>query len=550
LSLGLLQLLSHSAAGAAALLRLPPAEGLGLLVPLLALREPGDGCSGGGRGCSAAGASATADARQGVQGGAVSEDEVRLTVVAEALTVIRNVFRHVARLGQQRLRSGGAGAAPPGASRSASDRPPPEFGGGDDPTRASAVVAALMGPLIEVAAGRGAAAGFRSKDIWVLASCALEALERSMWVVFAAAEVAYMASGPAAGAGVEEREPLALFLHPGSAATLTAMLRGALEAATRSGDRDGNSGVAVSEAAGLLFAAAMAPPGQERTQWCREAVAAELPSLLLRAAVQLSTQLDDPAAAARAASAACVMAYAADNECLAVDTQDERREWAPGGEPLSGTRAAALSALVACAGSSCSEAAMQAAAGALHTCQESSGCAADLAAHPGAATALVGALLRCAAAARAAGLGGSYGSMRMAGGTGAAGLLLSMVAAAACEDDAEATAAAKRQSRCVDATVGGNENDNIEESHAAAEAALLRLVAAGGQGGLLAADAEAALGFLRRREAPPPLAGPGALVLTDGRRCLACGKGRGGGVTLRRCSGCMAEGVYYCSVEW
>ncbi|KIZ05478.1 hypothetical protein MNEG_2487 [Monoraphidium neglectum] len=90
----------------------------------------------------------------------------------------------------------------------------------------------------------------------------------------------------------------------------------------------------------------------------------------------------------------------------------------------------------------------------------------------------------------------------------------------------------------------------MESALMAAEAALLRLGAAEGQGGALAADAAAALAFLQRREAPPPLPGPEPLLLADDRRCLACGKGRGGGVTLRRCSGCRAEGVFYCSVEW
>jgi hypothetical protein len=138
----------------------------------------------------------------------------------------------------------------------------------------------------------------------------------------------------------------------------------------------------------------------------------------------------------------------------------------------------------------------------------------------------------------------------MADGAGMAGLLLSMMAAAACEDDAEASDAAEQQCQHVEETVWGNLNDNIEKAHSAAEAALLRLGAAGGRGGALAADAAAALGFLRRREAPPPLSGPGALLQAGGRRCLACGKGRGRGVTLRRCNGCRAEGVFYCSVEW
>jgi hypothetical protein len=66
----------------------------------------------------------------------------------------------------------------------------------------------------------------------------------------------------------------------------------------------------------------------------------------------------------------------------------------------------------------------------------------------------------------------------------------------------------------------------------------------------VAAAAAAARGFRRRRAAPPPLPGPGALPRAPGRRCLACGKGRGDGVALRRCNGCRAEGVFYCSVEW
>jgi hypothetical protein len=131
-----------------------------------------------------------------------------------------------------------------------------------------------------------------------------------------------------------------------------------------------------------------------------------------------------------------------------------------------------------------------------------------------------------------------------------AGLLLTRISADACEDDAEADDAAERQCQYLEETVGPKLNDNIEKAHAAAEAGLLRLGAAGGRGGALAADAAAALGFLRRREAPPPLPGPGALPRAPGRRCLACGKGRGDRVTLRRCSGCRAEGVFYCSVEW
>jgi hypothetical protein len=138
----------------------------------------------------------------------------------------------------------------------------------------------------------------------------------------------------------------------------------------------------------------------------------------------------------------------------------------------------------------------------------------------------------------------------MAYGAVLAGLLLTRIAAAACEDDAEANDVAERQCQYMEKIVWANLNDNLEKAHAAAEAALLRLGAARGRGGALAADAEAALGFMRRREAPPPLPGPGPLPRPDGRRCLACGKGRGDGLTLRRCSGCRAEGVFYCSVEW
>ncbi|KIZ05477.1 hypothetical protein MNEG_2486 [Monoraphidium neglectum] len=544
LSLGLLELLSHSDAGAAALLRLPPAEGLGLLVPFLAPREPGDGCSGRGRGGSAAGGSAAADARRGAPAGASSGAEARLTVLMEAITVIQNVFKRAVLLEQHRRWPGGAEAAPPGSSRSASDGAPPESAAGNGLMHASAVVGALTGPLIEVVAGRGAAAGLRGKPIWDVAFYALEALERSIWVVV------FGAWGPAAGADVEWHEPPALFLHPGSAAALATTLRGALEAAAHSSSSGNNSGVAVVEAARLLFGAAMANPGRERTQWCREAVTAGLPSLLLRAAVQVSTKLNGPADAARAAATVCLMAYAGGDEPLGFEMQHVRHDQAPGGEPLSAIRARALEALMPCAGSGCPEAAMLAAAGALHACQDSSSAAADLAAHPGAATAVVGALLRCAAAARAAGPSGGGG--RLAAGAHTTMQLLSVMALAVDDPRVEAADAGQQQQRRLPEAAARGARDDIEGMFAEAEAALLRLGAAREPGGALAADTAAALGFLRRREAPSPLPlpGPGPLSRADDRRCLVCGRGRGDGVTLRRCSGCRAEGVFYCSVEW
>ncbi|KIZ05476.1 hypothetical protein MNEG_2485 [Monoraphidium neglectum] len=358
-----------------------------------------------------------------------------------------------------------------------------------------------------------------------------------------------MASGPVAGAGVAEHEPLALFLHPGSAAALAATLRGALEAAS-SGGGNGNSGLAVAEAAGLLFAAAMAPPGGQRTQWCREAVAAGLLSLLLRAAVQISTKPNDPANAARAAAAVCLMAYTAGDARLDLDTQHVRHDLVTGGEPLSEIRARALEALVALTGGGCTDAAMQAVAGAIHTCQDLSSAAADLAAHPGAATALVGALLRCAAAAWAAGPSGVHSSERFVAAARTTLQLLSVMASAVDEPHVEAAEAMQRQQRRLPDEAARCARDGIQAILAEAEAALLRLCAAGGRGGALADDAAAALGFLRRREPPPPLPGPAPLLLADVRRCLVCGRGRGGGVTLRRCSGCRAEGVFYCSVEW
>jgi hypothetical protein len=129
-------------------------------------------------------------------------------------------------------------------------------------------------------------------------------------------------------------------------------------------------------------------------------------------------------------------------------------------------------------------------------------------------------------------------------------MLLSLVALAVGEPRVGAAEAVVRQQRRVAEEAAHSTRDGIEAVLAESETALLRLSAASGRGGALAADAAAALGFLRRREVPPPLPGPGPLVLADGRRCLACGKAWGDGVTLRRCSGCRAEGAFYCSVEW
>jgi hypothetical protein len=541
--MGLLQLVSYSVAGPDALLRLPPGEGLEALVPFLELREPGDSRSGvGNGGGSSAGRSVAACAQSDAPADAAMKPELRYTVMMEAVQIILDVFKNTVPLGHQVQQPGGA-ATSPRTPHSASRRCR-----GAGPTHVSAAAAALTGPLIEVAAGRGAATGLRGKLMWVAASCALQALEQSMKAL-GAARAATSTGEPVAGTAAEEYEAPALFSHPGSAAALAAALQGPLEAAARSSGDD-KSGGAVAAATQLLFVAAMWPACPARSSWCREALAARLPSLLLRAAAQLSTQEEGPTPAAKAAGAACLMAYVADEESLVV-CRDPGRDSEPSGEGLSAIKAKAWEALVVWAGGSCPEAAMHAVSGALRTFEGSSGAAADLAARPRAATALVGALLRCAAAARAAGPGGGHEGGRMAVVANMAVLLLSSVAAAADASHVEAAEGSHQlQRQLAEEAVRCARERSMESALMAAEAALLRLGAAEGQGGALAADAAAALAFLQRREAPPPLPGPEPLLLADDRRCLACGKGRGGGVTLRRCSGCRAEGVFYCSVEW
>ncbi|KIZ05475.1 hypothetical protein MNEG_2484 [Monoraphidium neglectum] len=549
LPLGLLQLLSYSAAGAAALLQRPLAEGLGLLVRFLTPPQPGDNRSRGARSGSGAERSESAGAQRGAPAGAGGRTTFEFALDDNILIAISRVFEHAAHMRREQEHDG-AEAAPQNARPSALSR-------AADPARVRAAVAALTGPLLEVAAGRSGAARLRGEPRLPMSLLALHALEQSVWSIGAGVPWELMAearrggSRPAPdegeGEGEEEEEPLVIHSHPGSAAALAGVLQAALGAADSS--RVGRMIVATS--ATLLNTVAMACGGPARTQWCRDALAARLPALLLRAAVQLSTHQDDPVGAARAVCAACLVAYT-EYDGISVDRQGTRCNQPPPtrAESVTEIRARALEALLACAGGGCPEAANVAVGCALRACSLSGGCAADLAARCGAATALVGALLRCASDARAAAPGGSREGGRMAGGAGVAALLLSMVAAAACEDDAEANDAAEWQCQHVEATLAGERNVNIEQAHAAAEAALLRLCTARSQGGALADDMETALGFLRRREAPPPLSLPGPLLRADGRRCLACGKGRGDGVTLRRCTGCRAEGAFYCSVEW
>jgi hypothetical protein len=412
-------------------------------------------------------------------------------------------------------------------------------------------VAALTGPLLEVAAGRGGAVALRGEPRLRMTFLALHALEQSVWSFRAAGQGAQVHRGgrrPAVPEGESAGEDLPICLHASSAATLGEVLHAALGAA----DSSDTAPAVVALAAELFYTAAMAGCGLAHTRWCRDAIATGLPSLLLRAAVQLSAQHDDPISAANAAIAACLMLYTQDAGIPTARQGTMRDRMQPqSAHTVSRIRARALDVLVVCAGGGCPEAAAVAVVGAQRICDISSGClcAADLAARPGAATAVVGALLRCADAARVGVSGGICDGLRMADSAGVAGLLLSEMAAAACQNDAEAQEAAARQGQRVASTSANRCDELIEAAHAAAEAALLRL-GAGERGGALAADAAAALGFLRRRKAPPPLPGSGTLLRAGGRRCLACGKGRGDGLTLRRCNGCRAEGVFYCSVEW